>query len=231
MKKPAIFGILSLIIIVLALFLMLGSKKAATPLITPSPSPSVSIPASTSQSISDGTITLNYSEKDFGLAVNQTQVPVKSYIPSCDPNFDYCFYFLPDTYKDTNFESAGLRVKKRTDLGNERVCLNTPKEGFDATIKPDKTRSENEFSSSVFGNVGDAAAGHYSEGKLYRLFVRSNSSCYEFETRIGQSRFENYPAGTITEFTASEKADVENNLNTVIIGISLAGKSNLFPKK
>jgi hypothetical protein len=181
------------------------------------------------QSISDGTIKIAYPSSEFGLAVNQAQVLVHSYIPPCDEGFGYCIYYNGTQYQGTNFESAGIRVQKRTDLANENACLNTPKSGYSENIKPDTTKSGNGYSSSVFSNIGDAGAGHYAVGSLYRLFVKSNSTCYEFETRIGQTQFLNYPPGAIKEFTSDDMKNVQSDLADIIKQVSLSsGEKNVI---
>src|SRR5437764_619548 len=81
------------------------------------PQPSLNL----DQSISDGTILLNYPSTDFGLAVNPEQILATSYIPPCNPEFNYCLYYNGAEYKGTNFESAGLRIQKRTDMTSERL--------------------------------------------------------------------------------------------------------------
>lgn len=181
------------------------------------------------KSISDGTITVGYPSAGWGLATNPTQILVTSYIPSCSQDFNYCLYYTGSEYKGTNFESAGLRIQKRADLATERTCTNTPPEGFDASVQPTSTHSENEYASSVFANVGDAAAGHMASGALYRLYVRSNSSCYEFETRVGQTQYANYPEGSIEQFTTADQAALEAQMQAVLKNISLpSGATNLF---
>lgn len=186
-----------------------------------------SIPAF-DQSISDGTITFSYPSAEFGLATNKTQVLVHSYIPPCNENFNYCIYYTGKQYDGTNFESAGIRVQKRTDFTGETACLNTPLSGFGESIKPDSTKSASSYSSSIFSSVGDAAAGHYAVGSLYRLFVKSNSSCYEFETRIGQTQFANYPPGAIKEFTTDDMKNVQSKLAQIIQQVSLKSGEKIF---
>jgi hypothetical protein len=193
-----------------------------------SPSPTASV---NNQSISDGTITVSYQGGEFGLATTPGQILVNSYIPPCDSNFDYCLYYNGSAYRGTNFESAGLRIKKRTDLSAERLCLNAPPEGFSATTTPAATASTNTYSTSVFSPVGDAAAGHFSKGSLYRLYLRGTSTCYEFETRVGQSQFQNYPSGTIKEFTAADQANVEAKLRSILNTVTLKnGERVMFPQ-
>lgn len=188
-------------------------------------------PATFDRSISDGTITIAYPSADFGLATDPTQILVHAYIPPCDQNFNYCLYYNGGAYAGTNFESAGLRIDKRIDLTDERVCLGTPPDGYDASIAPSATTSADTYSSSVFSNLSDAGAGHYANGSLYRLFVRSDSSCYELETRVGATQYANYPAGSIQEFTAADQASVANELAAIIQNVSLGGVKNLFPRQ
>ncbi|MDB5239072.1 MAG: hypothetical protein JWO00_407 [Candidatus Parcubacteria bacterium] len=179
--------------------------------------------------VSDGTIIVSYPSLQYGLATNRAQVLVTSYIPPCDEGFSYCLYATSSAYKGTNFESAGIRIQKRTDLAAERACLNTPPAGFDASVKPDASTSTGAYASSKFAQVGDAGAGHYANGSLYRLFYRKNSSCYEFETRIGESQFMNYPAGTIKEFTVADREAVQSQLVQILDKVTLlSGDTHLF---
>ena len=206
-------------------------------LVQRSPSVSTSTAVSTvfDQSVSDGTIKFSYDSKSFGLATSKEQVLVQAYIPPCDENFNYCLYYVGDTYKGTNFESAGFRIQKRTDLSSENSCLTTPPSGFDPSKAPDRKSSGEGYSSSVFQNIGDAGAGHYASGSLYRLYIKAatspnvTSSCYEFETRIGQTQFANYPAGAIKEFTSNDFDAMQAQLLGMISIVSLqSGSKDLF---
>lgn len=105
-----------------------------------------------SQSISDETITFSYAP-EFGLAVTPEQILVRSYIPPCDEDFHYCLYLVSGEYQGTNFESAGLRIKERTDLGSPEVCLNTPPEGY--TVFEPEIHTGQEYATSVFAPVGE----------------------------------------------------------------------------
>src|SRR3989344_3364295 len=175
------------------------------------------------QTVSDGKITMIFYDQNFGLAVTPEQILVKSYIPACDQNFDYCIYYNSDTYKGTNFESAGLRILNRKDLTTQSTCLNTPPDGHDSSFKPDKNSTNDYYSISEFSNVGQGAAGHYTTGSLYRMFIKGSSSCYEFETRVGESRFANYPSGTIQEFTDYDRSQAMVQLNNILEGITING--------
>ncbi|MES2216465.1 MAG: hypothetical protein V4481_04190 [Patescibacteria group bacterium] len=233
-KNAAPLMIVVLIILIGAIFavwkLSSSQPQSSDGTASSTPTPTASSTPGSDQTISDGTLTFIQPSKNFGLAVDPTQILVKSYIPPCSQDFLYCFYYTGNEYASSTFESAGVRVEKRPDLATERLCLNTPPTGFDASMKPTSTKSENNYSSSVFGNVGDAAAGHYSSGSLYRLFVRTGAKCYEFETRVGQSRYENYPAGTIKEFTTADAAALQTKLKDLLSTVSLpSGEKVLFP--
>jgi hypothetical protein len=177
------------------------------------------------QSVSDGNIKIEIPSSVFGLAITQEQILDKSYIPACDENFDYCLYYIGKDYEGTNFESAGIRIQKRNDLNNQDDCLTAEPAGY-SNLTP-IIISKSGYSAGVFSPLGDAAAGHYSNGSLYRLFY--NDSCYELQTRIGQAQFANYPAGSIKEFTQSDQSVLESEIKQVINAISLSdGTKDLF---
>lgn len=231
MSTSAKIGLGVILVVAIVAGVAVMRNNHATPL--PEPQQTATTTTETTlnfdQSISDGTITAVYPSVRWGLATNTSQILVKSYIPPCDQTFSYCFYFTGNDFQGTNFESAGLRIAKRPDLKAERLCLQTPPEGFGSRTTPSATYSHDEYSSSVFSNVGQGAAGHLAAGKLYRLFVRASSTCYEFETRVGQSQFANYPAGTIQEFTPVHQAALETELEQILNNISLpSGTKNLF---
>ena len=182
------------------------------------------------QSISDGTVTISYST-DYGLAATDGQLLSKSYIPPCDSGFDYCIYYVGSAYEGTNFESSGVTFNKRPNLSTKDACLNTLPQGYTSERGLSHTKLNTpEYSTVLFSPLGDAATGHYSEGKLYRLSY--GTQCYEFETRIGMSQFANYEPGAIEEFTAQDKTDVENELQRIIERITLGMGNNRvsFPK-
>jgi hypothetical protein len=215
--------ILALIIVAAALLFALNRPSSPSGPVTGNEPPAFD------QSISDGKITVAFPSKEFGLATNPTQVLVHSYIPPCSEGFDYCLYYIGDAYTGTNFESAGIRVQKRTDLSTERICLDTPPEGYDASTTPAEENSKDAYSTSVFVPLGDAGAGHFAQGALYRLFVRDNSACYELETRVGETQYANYPAGSIKEFTSGDRSTLQELLKSVIDRIALSGGTHLFP--
>ena len=150
-----------------------------------------------------------------------------SYIPPCDPSFNYCLYYNGLAYKDTNFESAGLRVQKRTDLKTQSACVSTMPSGFTG-IKV-VTANGPDYATSMFSPLSDAGAGHYALGAEYRLWY--SNSCYEFETRIGQTQFANYPAGTIEQFTSANQTDVTAQLQAMLNAVTLNnGEHVSFPQ-
>ncbi|HUC31509.1 MAG TPA: hypothetical protein VMR99_02355 [Candidatus Paceibacterota bacterium] len=179
------------------------------------------------QNVSDGTVTLLYPTADFALATSSEQISSKSYIPPCDPDFEYCLYYVGTAYHGTNFESSGIRVDQRIDLTTQSTCLITPPTGY-ANFTPTSTTA-GDYAVSEFTPLGDAAAGHFSSGTLYRL--EYNGACYEFETRIGQSDFENYPSGTIQQFTATDQANLQTELHNILDSITLpSGETINFPQ-
>jgi len=229
------FWIIVLIIVIVVfgvwLFYALNGMNAGSGLSYASPTPTPSSgPIGTStfdQSISDGTITVHYPSANIGLATNKTQILVHPYIPPCDQNFNYCFYYTGTDYSATNFESAGIRIDARTDLATQSKCLSTLPAGYSG-ITP-ATASSSDYAVSVFSPLSDAAAGHFANGALYRLAYAGK--CYEFETRIGQSDYLNYPSGTIQQFTAADQATVTSLLQSILGTLTLPnGEAVTFPK-
>ncbi|MDE2079378.1 MAG: hypothetical protein KGI73_03265 [Patescibacteria group bacterium] len=180
------------------------------------------------QTIGDGALTIAFPSKDFGLATNAAQVLARAYIPPCDPAFDYCLYYIGNAYAGTNFESAGLRVKKRAVLTNQKSCLTTPPAGY-TSLKTAASTSTAAYAASVFSPLGDAGAGHYANGTLYRLYDTAPATCYELETRIGETQFANYPPGAIQKFTDADRAALSAELDRMLEKISLGGTQHLFP--
>jgi hypothetical protein len=183
-----------------------------------------STPVSTMQTLSFNDLTLAYSSSEFALATTPEQVTVKSYIPPCDQGFNYCFFYKGSAYAGTNFESAGLRIQKRADLATAAACLSTPPSGY-TNMKP-VMASTTEYTLSTFTPLGDAGAGHYSFGSLYRLSYGGN--CYEFQTRIGATQFGNYPTGSIREFTPTDQDAVNAMLKGVLRSITTASGAKPF---
>jgi hypothetical protein len=189
-------------LIVLGAFSVLNKKPDSTEISTPSDS---------SQTISDGSIRFSYSPT-FGLATTVGQILASSYIPPCDEEFTYCFYYLGTEYENTNFDSAGLRIERRNDLNTMDACLNTPPRGY--TNMTPRVLTREGYQTSFFDQIGNAGAGHYSEGALYRLSV--DNYCYEFETRIAFSQFANYESGTIEEFTNIDKSSIHEKIKRIL---------------
>ncbi len=189
-----------------------------------------STPLSTPQnSVSTGVIEWEYPD-DFGLAISQDQVLVTSYIPPCESGFDYCMYYMGNTFAGTNFDSAGVRISKRNDISTERLCLTTPPSGYNTLIPSSATTTS--YSASVFAPLGDAGAGHVAQGELYRLYVREPAACYEIETRIGESQYANYPAGTIDRFDEGDRTTLYQKFNRILESITIAtsGESIVLPQ-
>jgi hypothetical protein len=155
--------------------------------------------------------------KDFGLATSKDQIPKIGYIPSCNEPFDYCIYYKGTDYTGTNFESAGVKIQERKELSTEDTCLNEQPLGFEGRVSVKTSGSD--YKLGTFKDMSNAAAGHSTKGNIYRIFNKND--CYEIETRIGQTNFQNYEPGTINEFTESDSKDIESMLNFVIKAIKL----------
>ena len=174
-------------------------------------------------SVSDGIITFSY-PNNFGLAVTSEQIPVRTYIPPCDQDFNYCLYYIGNEYQGTNFESAGVRIKKVGAGINKDKCFVPPYDGLQKTVRDGK-----DYSIAIFDPFGQGAAGHYTNGTLYRFSY--DGTCYEFETRIGMTQFANYPAGAIKEFTDKDKEAVLAKLASILNSIFLvSGEKINFEK-
>lgn len=188
------------------------------------PCPGENSSSNTNDTTSDGTISFTR-DASFALAVNADQVTTKSYIPPCDEGFTYCLFYTGGAFDDTNFDSAGVSITKRDDLSTS-TCLTAQPDGYSGQTPA--TRRESAYATSVFTGIGDAGAGHYATDTVYRLSV--DESCYEMRTRIGESQFANYPAGTIEEFNAADKHVLNSMLHLQLERIKLAdGTAVVFP--
>jgi hypothetical protein len=172
--------------------------------------------ATSTSSTSDGIITFSVPH-DFALATTPEQILAKAYIPPCDQGFDYCLYYNGTAYTGSNFESAGLTIEKRLDLKTQTACLTTQPAGYSNLHAT--TTQQTSYSMSVMGPIGDAGAGHYASGQEYRLYT--DGSCYQFETRIGETQYGNYPAGSITQFSDAERASLFATLQGILGAITL----------
>lgn len=161
---------------------------------------------------------------DFGLAVHRDQVLVKSVIPPCDDGFDYCLYYFGDEFAGTNWESAGVRIERRSDLATAEVCLTTPPRGY-VDLRPTVYRGDG-FAVSRFAPLHRAAAGHYAEGELFRIAL-GDAACFEVETRIGLSRFEHYEDGTIRELKEADRSALAARLDAVVRAIRLVERPDV----
>lgn len=214
--RNTIISIIVVVIIILGIWIAYHSGSGNQPGSSMPTSTQTTTPTSGTlvfdQSISDGTIKVSYPSSDFALATNAQQISVKTYIPPCDSNFNYCLYYTGTAYQGTNFESAGIRIEKRPDLLTQSACLTTEPPGFTGLTA--STTASSNYAISIFPQVGNAAAGNFAIGALYRLAYKG--SCYEFETRIGESQYANYPPGSIKEFTPADQAAVQSELNQIL---------------
>ena len=166
--------------------------------------------------VSDGTIHFAI-PRDLGLAITSEQILAKAYIPPCDEGFDYCLYYNGHAYDGTNFESAGVGIRKRLDLTSQEACLTTAPEGYERLHAT--TTEKSAYAMSLFAPLGDAGAGHYASGEEYRLYTAGK--CYQFDTRIGETQFANYPEGSIEKFADTERESLAATLRDIVSGITL----------
>lgn len=164
---------------------------------------------------SDGVIMFSQPE-NFGLAVTNEQILVDSVVPPCTSEFKYCLYYNGTEYRNTNFSSAGVSIRERTDLASENACLTTQPAGY--TSLEMSTSTGDGYMMSLFAPLDDAATGSYSTGEDYRLFA--SSTCYEFVTRVGEIQFANAATGT-EEFTDTERQSLLDTLRSIVDGIVL----------
>ena len=222
MKMNTLWALIVVVIVAVVGVWYWTSHMGGTPAVVTDTASST--PVTTSETLSFGNLTLAYAPSGFALATTPDQVTVKSYIPPCDPAFNYCLYYNGSAYTGTNFESAGLGIQKRTDLATAAACLSTPPAGY-TNMKPTMA-STTEYTLSTFTPLGDAGAGHYSFGSLYRLSY--SGSCYEFQTRIGATQFGNYPTGSIREFTPTDQDAVNAMLKGMLKSITTASGAKPF---
>jgi hypothetical protein len=166
---------------------------------------------------------------ELSLAVSRAQLLTDASPPPCREGFDYCLYLPDDAYAGTNLRSAGLAITRRSDLRAPASCLLAQPDGWSGlqpgVVYPEP--GEGALATSRFGDVGEGAAGSYTLGELLRLF--DGEECWEFETRLALTRFENYPPGAVTEFTADDRADVETLLWAVLDSASVLGTPVAWP--
>ncbi|MGD9738901.1 MAG: hypothetical protein AB7U48_05855, partial [Bauldia sp.] len=189
----------------------------------PTPPPAAAAPAPAEAAAAEqgtvtvGGITLRYPSL-FVLAESAEEVATQGVIPPCDPDFGACLYYAAETYADTNFESAGLRIQERTDLATEEACVSEQPEGY--TGLTPTIRREPGYVVATFTDLGDAGAGHFTQDTLYR--VVGEGACYEFTTRIGQTQLGNYTPGTIKPFTDGDAATVQGLFAAILNSATLA---------
>lgn len=161
----------------------------------------------------------------FGFSVAGEPLLVQHVVPPCDVGYDACVYLSDDAYVGTNFESAGVRISLRDDLGSQDACLHAQPDGYTGLVPTTDVHAG--FATSIFSSIGQGAAGHTSVGELRRLYAQDR--CYEFETRVAQTEFGNYDPGAIKRFTDGDQAIVEQQLRGVLRSVALPGGEHPWP--
>lgn len=182
--------------------------------------------AATTMTLTGGDITLSY-PADFGLAVSQEQLLVDSSVPLCDEGFDYCIYLKSGAYDGTNFDGAALGVTVRDDLDYEAACLLEQPEGY-SQLEPVIDGGVG-HATSTFPQVGQGAAGHVTNGAIYRLYFED--ACYEFESRVAKAQYENFEPGAVERFDDSDLQAVRGQLREIVATVALPdGRDALFSR-
>lgn len=137
---------------------------------------------------------------DFGFSTDVQQVRTLAYIPVCDDGAVACAFITRDNYPDTNFDAAGVSVTILKDKLTENACRQIDNLSIrDSGAPTTQTINGVNF---AFADGGDAAAGHFSDDKIYRAF--HDGSCYELHARVGSTDIDNYPPGTVQQFNQDE---------------------------
>lgn len=174
--------------------------------------------------LADGQVLISY-PPGFELAVTTDQLVLDAHIPPCDEGFDYCIYIGPVEFEGTTFASAGLGIEARVDLTNEADCMLTQPDGYRDLVPV--VAGASDFATTLYHGIDQGTAGHYSTGTLGRLYY--DSVCYEFETRVAQSQYANYPTGTIEEFDAADQVRTSERLMAVMARVALPdGRDSLW---
>ena len=227
MNSRKIIILASIVFLVAVVGVVYVISRPSPALLIPQPQTATSTEAVFDKTIFAGVVTVSYQSAEWGVAARPDQVLVTSYVPPCDEGFQYCLYYIGSKYKGTNFESAGIRIQERKDLRSDASCLTAQPPGY--TGLTPQVASTSTYSVSAFVPLGDAGAGHYAQGALYRLAF--SGRCYEFETRIGELQFQNYPAGTIQEFTSADRTELLDTFDLILSKITLAsGEHVVFPR-
>jgi hypothetical protein len=214
------------IMVVVLLIILLGALYFARPV-----APIGAVPANNGtaantqpQSVTTpGGLTFSYADP-YALAATPEEVQAQAVIPACDQGFQYCIYRTGTQYAGTNFESAGISINERADLSSQATCITTQPEGYTG-LKP-TTKSQNGFVTGVFA-VGGAAAGSSESGAVYRAW--DGKTCHELRTRVAESQFANYPAGSKVEFTSADRQQVFVELQSILNEMTINGTSVGFP--
>ncbi|MCW5714271.1 MAG: serine hydrolase [Bauldia sp.] len=198
-----------------------AAEAAPAPVTPPAAAPGLMLAAG----YTDGDITVTPAP-EFTLATSAAEVAEQGVIPPCNAGFDGCFYYSGPAYDGTTLESAGLRIARRADLATADACLSAQPDGYTGLAVT--THDGGSYATAVFGGVGDAGAGHFAEGAVYRLAYEG--ICWEFETRIGQTQAANFDPGTIRQLSADDETALESALRAMIDSVTLpGGAAVVFP--
>jgi hypothetical protein len=99
----------------------------------------------------------------------------------------------------------------RTDSGRTTAdAFRQPRSNSNEKTAGARTINDIQFAQFTDGN---AATGHYANDTIYRNFHAGK--CFEIRQRIAESQFQNYPTGTISEFTEQDREQLQKILDQV----------------
>lgn len=133
-----------------------------------------------------------------------------TYIPVCDPDtMSGCVVYGKDAFPGSTF--SGSAVSFAVLPINETECYSVDNAPLSSGEKVFDTVAFRRY------EVGDAAAGHYLKGNIYRGW--KDVRCLEMKSTMTMTNIGVYEPGTIKEFTEAEQAvlfaEMESVLDTI----------------
>lgn len=172
----------------------------------------------------------------LGLARTPEELTPGDRPTACREGFDVCLYLRPSAYAGTNLRSAGMAITRRDDLTSVTSCLLAQPTGWtglqpavNLPLGVADAQTQQGPATSRFGDVGEGAAGSYTTGQLLRLSAAG--ACWEFETSVWLSRFENYAPGAVKAFTDADLAHVEELFDSVLGSVAFDGHTIVWPDR
>jgi len=133
----------------------------------------------------------------FGVTTDiRSQITDTYYFPVCGQNMLACLYLIPDSFKATNFDGAGVSINIDPALNTDAKCYDFAVPTSEAQTRVANVTINGVAFKSATGSGG--AAGHFDKLQIYRNF--HNSFCYEIGQEVVETNIANYPAGKVSQF-------------------------------